>query len=65
MKAPSLVTAALFLAGMAALPAIAAAQAFDGVISDTMCGKKHMMPGKSDAECASECVKSGAHFALV
>jgi hypothetical protein len=30
-----------------------------------MCGKKHMMPGKTAAECTRECVKSGSDFALV
>jgi len=43
----------------------AATQSFDGVISDTMCGKKHMMSGSSDAKCVEECVKAGAKYALV
>jgi hypothetical protein len=31
-----------------------------------MCTKgKHMMPGKSDAECIRECIKAGAKWALV
>lgn len=30
-----------------------------------MCGKKHMMPGKTDAQCVQECIKSGSSFALV
>jgi hypothetical protein len=29
-----------------------------------MCGKSHMMPGKSAAECAKECAKDG-DYALV
>jgi len=51
------------------MPAIqqlhAASQSFEGVISDTMCGKQHMMPGKTDAQCVQECIKSGSGYALV
>jgi hypothetical protein len=51
------------------IPAIqqahAAPQTIDGVISDTMCGKKHMLPGKSAAECIQVCVKEGSSYALV
>jgi hypothetical protein len=51
------------------IPAIqqvyAAAQNFDGVVSDTMCGKKHMLAGKSAAECIRICVKGGSSYALV
>ncbi|SRR6266536_1668278 len=51
------------------IPAIqqvhAAAKTIDGIVSDTMCGKKHMMPGKSDAQCIQECIKSGSSYALV
>lgn len=66
MKVTSILSAVLIAAGIAmASPALAAAQAFDGVISDTMCGKKHMMSGKNDAECVLECVKAGAGYALV
>jgi hypothetical protein len=37
---------------------------FIGNISDSMCGLKHMMPGKSDRECTLECVKAGSKFVL-
>lgn len=40
-------------------------QTFTGTVSDSMCGKKHMMKGISAAQCTRECVKSGADFALV
>jgi hypothetical protein len=43
----------------------AASQNVDGIVSDTMCGKKHMMPGKTDAQCIQECIKSGSSYALV
>jgi hypothetical protein len=36
-----------------------------GVVSDTMCGAKHMMKGKTAAECTRECVKADGEYALV
>lgn len=61
----------LFLLSLAVLavtasPALyAVPQTFNGVVSDTMCGKKHMMPGMSDAKCVQACVKEGSSYALV
>ncbi len=43
----------------------AATQTIDGVVSDTMCGTKHMLPGKTDAQCIQECTKGKANYALV
>jgi hypothetical protein len=67
MKKTSILALALISAIM--IPAIqqlhAASQTIDGVVSDSMCGKKHMMPDKSDALCVQECVKSGSRYALV
>ena len=40
-------------------------QNFDGIVSDSMCKGKHMMPGKSDAQCIQECVKSGSKYVLM
>src|SRR6266571_2126894 len=40
------------------------AQTFTGEVSDSMCGAKHMMAGKS-AECARACVGKGSSYALV
>jgi hypothetical protein len=56
----------LLLAGLlsGAILASAAPQSFSGVLTDDMCGQKHMMPGKSDAECTRECVKAGSKYAL-
>jgi hypothetical protein len=48
----------------AAKTAMTAAKSFTGEVSDSMCGKSHMMPGKSAAECARECAKDG-DYALV
>ena len=36
-----------------------------GEVSDTTCGNKHPMKGKSAAECARECVKGGSDYALM
>ncbi len=57
----------LVLAGMlaGAVMASAAPQTYTGVVTDDMCGTgKHMLPGKSDADCVRECVKSGSKYAL-
>ena len=43
----------------------AATQTFEGRVSDNMCEKKHMMPGKSDADCIKACIKAGSAYALV
>ena len=60
---------ALALVSALMIPAIqqlhAASQSIDGVISDSMCVKKHMMPGKTDAQCIQECVKDGSSYVLV
>jgi hypothetical protein len=37
---------------------------FRGRITDDMCGATHMMEGMTDKECADECVKGGAKYAL-
>ena len=67
MKKSSILALALMSGIM--VPAIqqlhAASQTVDGIVSDSMCGKKHMMPGKTDAKCIQECVKSGSSYALV
>ncbi len=33
-------------------------QTLTGTVTDTMCGKRHMVQGKSDADCTRECMKS-------
>ncbi len=48
-----------------AVMASAAPATYTGVLTDDMCGVgKHMLPGKSDADCVRECVKSGSKYAL-
>src|SRR5215813_15328549 len=39
-------------------------QTMTGVVSDSMCGAKHMMEG-SDAACTRACVSKGSKYALV
>jgi hypothetical protein len=67
MKKSSILALAFMSAIM--IPAIqkihAASQTIDGLVTDTMCGKKHMMAGKTDAQCVQECIKSGSSYALV
>jgi len=55
----------MILIALGAMPAMAATTTLTGVITDNMCGAKHMMPGKSDAECTRACVKQGAKFAVM
>jgi hypothetical protein len=56
--------ALIVVVSMAALPAMAATTTLTGVVTDSMCGAKHMLPGKSPAECTRGCVQHGASFAL-
>ena len=67
MKKTAILIFAIFAAIM--IPAMqqlhAATQTINGVVSDTMCGAKHMMHGKSDAECVQACVRAGSSYALV
>lgn len=55
---------ALLAAGLAAVPAMAAAETFTGKVSDTMCGAKHQ-EGVPPAACVRACIKHGANYALV
>lgn len=58
--------AAILLAGVAGGFAAPAEQTFNGVVTDTMCGKQHMAKNESPAKCTRECVKSGsADYALM
>ncbi len=36
-----------------------------GILTDDMCTKKHMMPGKGNADCVRECIKHGAKYVVV
>jgi hypothetical protein len=55
------------IAGIFAILAVLAAaeeKTFEGSVTDDMCGAEHMMEGMNDKECADECVKMGAVYAL-
>jgi len=65
MKTRKLALAVTLVAGMLGSYAAAAPQTFTGKLTDNMCTKQHMMPGKSDADCTRECVKDGGHYVLV
>jgi hypothetical protein len=56
-------TAAGAFAQTSAKPA--AGKTLTGVVSDSMCGAKHMAKDKSPAECTRACVQAGADYALV
>lgn len=55
----------MILTALCAIPAMAATTTITGVITDEMCGREHMMPGKSNAECARACVKHGSKYVLM
>ena len=57
------VTSGLILT--ASLAVAQATKSLTGTVSDSMCGKTHMMKGESEAQCTSECVKSGSDYTLV
>lgn len=60
----------LVLTSLASMPALSAdktesgQKTLTGVVSDAMCGAKHMMPG-NPGDCARACVKQGSKYALV
>jgi len=66
VKKEAIITLAFVAAMMgSAVPQVYAAQTLAGVISDSMCGRKHMATGKTPAQCVAECVRSNAHYVLV
>ena len=44
--------------------ALAQTQELRGTVTDSMCGRKHMMKGATPAQCTRKCVKAGSDFAL-
>jgi len=59
---------ALAILAVATFPAVTrvyASQPVEGVISDSMCGRKHMATGKTPAQCVKECIRNNAHYVLV
>lgn len=64
-KLISTATTLIALAATLAPLALAAPQQFKGTISDSMCLRKHMLPGKTDAQCVEECIHSGSNYVLM
>ena len=60
MRFTAFVLSLLCFAGFA----VAEEKDFHGYVTDDMCAKEHMMEGMNDKECADECVKMGAVYAL-
>ena len=59
---------ALAVLAIAIFPAVSrvyASQLLEGVISDSMCGRKHMETGKTPAQCVAECIRKNSHYVLV
>jgi hypothetical protein len=56
IKLGSVLTIVVYLIVTAS--AFAASRTLTGIVTDTMCGQKHMIAGKSDADCTRECMKS-------
>lgn len=59
-----LVVMSLAIPGFAGDKKNSGQQTFSGIVSDSMCGAKHMMPGDPVA-CAHGCLKQGSKYALV
>ena len=55
----------MLIAALSLTTAMAQAEQFRGTVTDSMCGKEHMMKNVSAADCTRECVKAGSSFALV
>ena len=67
MRNRAIITIALLSTVMmpALRQAYAAVQTIEGVVSHSMCGKTHMMPGMSAAQCVAECIKEKSSYVLV
>lgn len=63
MKTKVFVILALVL--MFVLSVFASQTTVTGMLTDNMCTKKHMMPGKPNADCVRDCIKHGAKFVVV
>jgi hypothetical protein len=60
----NLFLAALALTLLVPFSFAAKVQSYTGIVSDAMCGKKHMMKG-DPAACLRACVQKGSKYALV
>lgn len=63
-KVMGLIVMGVLFAGLAAAqPPAAKKQSWTGVVTDSMCGAKHMMANAAD--CTRACVKQGSSYALL
>src|SRR5262245_13967390 len=60
LKTTGVFTIAKYL--LITVSAFAASRTLTGTVTDTMCGKKHMIAEKSDADCTHECMKSAGKW---
>jgi hypothetical protein len=58
------VVGALTLALGGTVAVFAQQQTFTGMLTDSMCGAKHMAKDKTPAECTRMCVRDGQKYAL-
>jgi hypothetical protein len=56
---------AVSLVLLSSMSLFAAQTSVTGVLTDDMCTKKHMMSGKSNADCVRDCIKHGAKYVVV
>ncbi len=64
MKLGTMIITAMTLS-LAVVAAAANQQTLTGSVTDSMCGKKHMMKNETAAQCTRECAKAGSEYALV
>ena len=55
----------LALVALLALSMSASQTTVTGILTDDMCTRKHMMPGKPNADCVRECIKHGAKYVVI
>jgi hypothetical protein len=59
-------SATLAFAGSGQTPNVAQSGDYTGIISDSMCGARHVKhPNLDSANCTRECVRTGAKYALI
>jgi hypothetical protein len=59
-------TATLAFAGSGQAADVAASGDYTGIISDSMCGARHVKhPNLDSANCTRECVRTGAKYKLI
>ena len=62
MKSKSFVALVVLL--VSGLSLAATQTTITGILTDDMCTRKHMMSGKTNADCVRDCVKHGAKYVV-